>query len=233
MFEEEIMKTTLITGAGRGIGLALTKEFLANGYKVIGTFRDESKANELITLAKENSNLIPITADVTDENSFSTLKKLLDKETQLDYLINNSGVIGSRSDSILELKIEQLIDVFKVNTFGPMLICQLAIPYLKSKGTVAHITSMMGSISDNASGGYYDYRMSKTALNMFNKCLSLEYPSLTCLLLHPGWVQTEMGGQGAQVTPGESAKGLFKVITEAKLNQSGGFLDFRGKTIPW
>ena len=227
------MKKVLITGAGRGIGLALTKEFTKNGYAVIATYRNEKSATELINFAKANHSVKLVTADVADEKTFEPLKKTLKDLGGLDILINNAGVIGDKSPSLLELDMKTVIQVFQVNTLGPMMINRLAMPYLIKTATIANVSSIMGSIGDNLSGGYYDYRMSKAALNMFNKCLSKELPNMTCLTLHPGWVQTEMGGAGATVTVDDCARGLFKVISSATLKQSGQFIDYTGKELPW
>lgn len=225
------MKTVLITGAGRGIGLALTKEFTTAGYKVIATYRDEKTAKDLLDFAKTASTVTLVTADVALEKTFGPLKEQLKKIGSLDILINNSGVIGDQGRSLLEQDMETLEHVLQVNTLGPMRITKLAIPFMNKGGTIAQISSLMGSIDDNESGGYYDYRMSKTALNMFNKCLSKEFPQFTCITLHPGWVQTDMGGAGATVAVKDSAHGLFKVITSAK--QTGKFIDYTGKELSW
>lgn len=222
------MKNVLITGAGRGIGLALTKEFLKNGYHVIGTYRDEKSASELLHLPQVTG----VKIDVTDEKSFSSLKEELKKAKVIDVLVNNSGVIGDKSKSLLDININKVAEVLNVNTLGPMRICQQVIPFMIKGGTVAQITSLMGSIADNMSGGYYDYRMSKAALNMFNASLTKEFSHLKCLVLHPGWVQTDMGGAGANVTAEDCAQGLFQVMTDEK-RQSGHFYDFRGKELPW
>jgi NAD(P)-dependent dehydrogenase (short-subunit alcohol dehydrogenase family) len=227
------MKNVMITGAGRGIGLALTKAFANNGYKVLATYRSEKTANELLKFSKENSNVLTATADVTDESTFGPVKDQLKKLGNLDILINNSGVMGDTARSLFELNMDKVADTLMVNTLGPMRVSRLAIPFMKNGGTIAQITSLMGSIADNESGGYYDYRMSKTALNMFNKCLSKEFPDITCITLHPGWVQTDMGGPNATVTQTECAQGLYKVISGAKINQSGHFYDFTGKELPW
>lgn len=225
------MKKVLITGAGRGIGLALTKEFTQNGFQVLGTYRNEKSAKELLDYAQANSTVITTTIDVVDESSYTPLKEQLKKLGGIDILINNSGVIGDRANSLSELNMDTVEEVLQVNTIGPMRITKLVLPFLNKGATIAHISSLMGSIADNESGGYYDYRMSKTALNMFNACLAKELKNITCLALHPGWVQTDMGGAGATVTPTDSARGLFKVITTNK--QSGQFFDYTGKQLPW
>lgn len=225
------MKTVVITGAGRGIGLALTKKFTENNYNVIATYRDAKSARDLLDYAKSHPTITPLTLDVTLEKTFAPLRDHLKKVGGTDILVNNSGVIGGEGRSLLELDMEKLEDVLQVNTLGPMRISKLAIPFMKNNGTIAQISSLMGSIKDNGSGGHYDYRMSKTALNMFNMCLSKEFPQFTCITLHPGWVQTDMGGPNATVTVEDSAAGLFKVITTAK--ETGKFIEYSGKELPW
>jgi NAD(P)-dependent dehydrogenase (short-subunit alcohol dehydrogenase family) len=226
------MKNVVITGAGRGIGLALTKQFAQSGYYVLGTYRDEKSAKNLLKLAQESENVTAVTADVTDEKSFAAFQNQLKKLENIDILINNSGVIGDKASGLADLDLKKVAEVFEVNTFGPMRVSRTVLPFMKKNSVIAQITSLMGSIADS-SGGYYDYRMSKAALNMFNMCLSKEYTDVTCLVLHPGWVQTDMGGAGASVTTENCAEGLFKVITTATLKQTGNFYDFKGKQLPW
>lgn len=226
-----VMKNVIITGAGRGIGLALTKEFTNHNYNVFATYRDAKSAKELLDFAKTHPTITPVTLDVTDQKTFKPLKDQLKKSGSIDILINNSGVIGDEGRSLLELDMETVEEVLKVNTIGPMRVTQAVIPFMNKSGTIAQISSLMGSIKDNGSGGYYDYRTSKTALNMFNMCLSKEFPQFTCLTLHPGWVQTDMGGPNATVSIKDSAQGLFKVITTTK--QTGQFIDYTGKELPW
>lgn len=227
------MKNVLITGAGRGIGFALTKLFVARGDFVLGTYRDEKSASRLLQLCKESPQVLAVTADVRDEETFGPLKSALKKLSSIDILINNSGIIGSQADSLLDLNVAKVAEVLDVNTLGPIRVSKLVVPFMKKGGTVAQITSLMGSIADNSSGGYYDYRMSKTALNMFNMCLAKEFQHLTCLALHPGWVQTDMGGVGATVAVEDCADGLFQVITTATQGQSGQFFDYEGNSLPW
>ncbi len=225
------MKTVLITGAGRGIGLALTKEFTEHGYQVLGTYRDEKSAKELLDFAKTNKSVLTTTIDVRNEKTFTPLKEQLKKIGGIDILINNSGIIGDRGRSLLELDLNTVEEVLQVNTLGPIRITKLVLPFMNKGASIAQISSLMGSIADNGSGGYYDYRMSKAALNMFNMSLAKDFPDITCLTLHPGWVQTDMGGAGASVSATDSARGLCKVIRTQK--QSGKFFDYTGKELPW
>lgn len=200
---------------------------------MIGTYRDAKNAKELLQMSKDSSSVIAVMADVTDESTFGSLKEQLKNLKSIDILINNSGVIGDKTPSLLELDLEGVSEVLNVNTLGPMRVSKLVIPFINKNGIVAQITSQMGSIADNKSGGYYDYRMSKAALNMFNMSLAKEFTNLTCLALHPGWVQTDMGGTGATVTTQDCAAGLFKVITTSTLKQTGEFYNFKGEHLPW
>ncbi len=228
------MKNIVITGAGRGIGLALTRQFLKNGNRIHATYRDEKSARELLDMASASKGFLSTTTlDVAEERSFGEFEKALAKLGGVDILVNNAGVIGGRTSSLLELDLVEVAKVFQVNTFGPMRSTRATLPYLNPRAVIASITSLMGSITDNESGGYYDYRMSKTALNMFNKSLSKEFPEFTCLVLHPGWVATDMGGPGAPVTPEASARGLHEIIAGAGTHLSGKFYDFTGKELPW
>ncbi|MCC2679137.1 MAG: short-chain dehydrogenase [Pseudobdellovibrio sp.] len=227
------MKNVLITGAGRGIGFSLVKEFANNGYTVLATYRDAAAAKNLLAFSKDNPKVKTVTADVSDESSFADLKAAVQRLGHIHILINNAGVIGGKARNLQELNLDEMNKVFQVNTFGPIKVCKAVMPFVPKDGKVVQISSLMGSISDNGSGGYYDYRMSKTALNMFNMCLSMEFPDVTCLTLHPGWVQTDMGGAGATLPVDQCAKGLYKVITEATAAQSGDFLDYRGHQLGW
>jgi len=226
------MKNVVITGAGRGIGLALVKEFSRQGFRVLGTYRSEKSARELLRLTDE-AEVSAVTADITDEKTFGPLVKKLEEWGSVDILVNNAGVIGEMAGSLRELHPRKMMETFDTNTFGPVRVSQAVMPFVSKGGKIAHITSLMGSITDNESGGYYDYRMSKAALNMFNSCLAKEFPQLTCIVLHPGWVQTDMGGAGAAVSPEESARGLCKVILNATLEQSGRFFEYTGRNLPW
>lgn len=227
------LKNIVITGAGRGIGFALTKIFTQNGHHVVGTYRSDKTASQFLNFAKEHSTVTAVQADVTSEDTLKNLSTTLKNSPAIDILINNSGVVGERGNSILEQDLEALTEVFNVNTLGPMRVIKAVLPYMNKVGTIAQITSLMGSIADNTSGGYYDYRMSKAALNMMNMCLTKELPHMTCLVLHPGWVQTDMGGAGAKVTVEDCAQGLYRVITTPSLRKSGEFLDYTGQHLPW
>lgn len=228
------MKNVVITGAGRGIGLALTREFLKAGDRVLATFRDRAAAEELFALQKSTNNrLMTAALDVADDGSLGPLREALAVFGAVDILVNNAGVIGGKANSLQELDLARLEHVFQVNTLGPIRVTRTVLPHLRPDAVVASITSLMGSIADNSSGGYYDYRMSKAALNMFNRSLARELTGRACIVLHPGWVRTAMGGEAAPVTPEESARGLHTVIRGAGPRETGKFFDYSGRELPW
>lgn len=227
--------TFLITGCSRGIGLELTKQALTLGHKVFAAVRDVKKSSELNALAKANSeNLKVITLDTSSDESVAQAAKELSEP--IDVLINNAGVyLDSNASSLRELKSLTVTDTFQTNTLGPMRVTKAFLENLSRSNTpkVINITSLMGSIKDNSSGGSYAYRMSKTALNMFSKCLSVEFPNFTVVSVHPGWVQTDMGGGGATTPIPESAKGILKIALDATKQDTAKFYDFKKRELAW
>jgi NAD(P)-dependent dehydrogenase (short-subunit alcohol dehydrogenase family) len=221
-------RTVFITGSGRGIGLELARVFLKQGFEVIATSR--TLTPELESLAGATVFSLDVTGSMDALQAKAS--KLFPKA--LDILINNAGQLVNEP-GFETLNPQVIEESFRVNTLGPVRVTQALMPWLKksSRPVVASITSQMGSIADNSSGGYYAYRISKAALNMFNKSLSKDFPMMTCLVLHPGWVQTRMGGESAPVTVMDSASGLYRIISEATPNVSGKFLNFSGKELPW
>jgi NAD(P)-dependent dehydrogenase (short-subunit alcohol dehydrogenase family) len=221
----------LITGAGRGIGFELTKLALADGHNVYALVRNPDKAKDLTELKNRYpSKLRFLKADVRVAEELKQAQTEI-KNTPLDVLINNAGILTD--SDIRHLTPDELQSVFAVN--APIQVTQTFLQNLKSAPApkLVNITSLMGSISDNGSGGYYAYRMSKAALNMFAKSFSVDEPSITTLQLHPGWVRTNMGGPQAPVEPVDSAKGLYKVIMTSKPEQSGKFFNYDGRALPW
>lgn len=227
--------TFLITGCSRGIGLELTSQALALGHKVIACVRDPKKSLELNDLAKSHKgNLKVVALDTSsDESTVDAAKTILEP---IDVLINNAGVyLDARANNLSEVSSQMVIDTFQTNTLGPMRVTKAFAGHLNRAGNpkVINITSLMGSIEDNAAGGSYAYRMSKTALNMFSKCLSIEFPSFTVLSVHPGWVQTDMGGKGATTSIPESARGILNLALNAKKEETAKFYDFKKRELPW
>ncbi|MEH6583236.1 MAG: SDR family oxidoreductase [Halioglobus sp.] len=222
--------TVLITGANRGIGLEFARQFSERGYRVIGTARKPEQATELKALRAQVEIL-----DVTDSSSVKALAAKLEG-IEIDILINNAGTGGYNAASFLEFDFDQLPMTFDVNSLGPMRVTQALFENLKqgSDKKIIHISSVMGSIENNR-GGYYGYRASKTALNMFNKTLSVELGSqgFVCVVLHPGWVKTRIGGEGAKLTTEESITGMLAVIDQLSSDNNGHFYDYQGNEIPW
>lgn len=223
------MTTVLITGANRGIGLALAKAYAATGDTVIGTARDVAKAAELKAVAQT---VLPL--DVTLSSSVDALAKALDGRP-INLLINNAG-IGDRA-GIDTLDFEMFERVLAVNTLAPIRVLSALRPNLAavSKAIAANISSQLGSI-ENATGDMgIAYRTSKAALNMALRSAAAVYAKdeTTLLALHPGWVSTDMGGAAAPVSPDQSAAGLKQVIADAGPSDTLRFLDWQGKTLPW
>lgn len=225
--------TVLVTGAGRGIGLEFVRQLLAAKKNVVAWVRDTQKATELMALQKQNPAQLTVqTVDVTNDDS---IKKAVSQLTSLDLVINNAGVLLDGSDKFASLPIEKLKQTFEVNVYGPMRVAQHTLPLLQKSTSpvLATISSKMGSIEDNTSGGYYAYRMSKTAVNMFTKSFSVDFPKIKTLALHPGWVQTDMGGAGATTTPQQSVTGLLRTLLEPQKYKTGSFVNFEGDILPW
>lgn len=221
------MKTALITGANRGIGLELAKQLQQKNYRVIITCR---KSNSVI---ESHGFQIESGFDVSSESSVQKLAKKL-KHTDINLLINNAGILSSMD--INSLDYEAMRQQFEINTLGPLRVTQNFIPHLmQNKGSkVAIISSRMGSITDG-SGGQYGYRISKTAVNMAGSCLAhdLKPKGIAVALLHPGYVRTDMTGNQGFIDADESANGLIKRIDELNLDNSGGFWHTDGTQLPW
>jgi NAD(P)-dependent dehydrogenase (short-subunit alcohol dehydrogenase family) len=224
-------KTVLITGANRGLGLEFAREYHARGYRVIGTARNPGEADELHGLGVRVEQL-----DVADPASVRALGRRL-KGVPIDILINNAGIIGPHAHSFTSLDVDALDRTWQVNSLGPMRVTQALYGNLKLADTrkIISITSDLGSISRNTGGGLYGYRMTKAALNMFNRTLAAELgpDGFICVVLHPGWVQTDMGGRNAPLTPKQSISGMIKVIDGLTAADNGRFFDYRGREMPW
>jgi len=222
----------VITGANRGIGLELARQLLARGDEVVATARDTSKASQLRGLGGE---LTVERCDVADAASVRSFAARVDGA--VDVLINNAGVLDGYT-GIEDTDIEQALEIYDVNALGALRVTQALLPQMR-KGTakkLVFVTSGMGSITDNTSGGAYGYRMSKAALNMASRSLAAELApaGFISFVINPGWVRTEMGGVGATISVEESAGGLIARIDEATKSDSGGFLDYRrAKTWPY
>jgi len=219
------MVNYLITGANRGIGLEYCKQLKAKGETVIAVCREPSE--ELKSLGVQIESGI----DVTSDDSVTELAKRL-PGTTIDVLINNAGII--EASSLDDLDFESLERQFRVNAVAPLRVTKALLPMIPQGGKVILMTSRMGSIEDNTSGGFYGYRMSKTALSMAGKSLAedLKPRQIAVGILHPGMVKTRMTGFSG-ITTTESVEGLLKRIEELNLKNSGTFWHAKGEVLPW
>jgi NAD(P)-dependent dehydrogenase (short-subunit alcohol dehydrogenase family) len=225
-------QTILITGAGRGLGLALAHVLTHRGHTVIGTLRNAKESDALRALGAEIETL-----DVADEASISALGERL-KGRAIDVVVNNAGV-GSGAKGLSELTQAELDRVFRINTFGPALVTRALLPPLRAgkRKVVMNISSQLGSIAGNTGGSSYAYRASKSALNQITRSMAAELGApphgFTCFVVHPGWVRTDMGGPGAPISPEESAAALAERIEKASAAVNGKFLNYDGAEMPW
>ena len=229
-----MQQSVLITGANRGIGLEFARQYAAAGWRVHACCRHPEAAAELVALKGQDLSVHRL--DVADPAGIATLAQELKGQT-LDLLLNNAGTYGPAATGFGRLQSEPWLDAFRINSIAPLLMVQAFLEHLEAgRGrTIATLTSKMGSMSDNGSGGSYVYRSSKAALNAALKSLSLDLAprSLKVLILHPGWVRTDMGGPHGEIAADESARRLRALIAGATAQDSGRFIDIDGSTIPW
>jgi NAD(P)-dependent dehydrogenase (short-subunit alcohol dehydrogenase family) len=223
-------KKVVISGAGRGIGKELVGLFLENGFEVFAGMRNPEDLR-LDFPQRQRMFCHVHQLDVTDDTSVNRFAAQLDG---IDILINNAGILTQPVALLDDLTLEGVDQMFNVNTLGSLRLAKAFMPkFRKPAGIIANISSLMGSMLDNKSGRCYGYRMSKAALNMVTRCLAADYPDVISVSLHPGWVKTKMGGENAPVEPKESAAGLFQVISNLGKGDSGKFIDFKGRELPW
>ncbi len=220
------MQTVLITGANRGIGLALCKIYLAQGWQVIGVCRNASPE-----LTETGARVIA-GVDVTDQKALNHLADTLTGK-KLDLLINNAGVL--QRETLGNLDYSSIEHQFNINAVAPLRVTEALLGSLHKGAKIAFITSRMGSIADNTSGAYYGYRMSKAALNAAAMSLArdLHPKGIAVAILHPGYVQTAMVNFGGDISADESAQRLSQRIADLTLENSGTFWHSNGDTLPW
>ncbi len=232
------MDTLLITGANRGIGLEFCKQYAAAGWRVLACCREPGKADALIKLAAKYPDLIKVHAlDVADHAQIEQLARTLAGET-IDLLINNAGIYPAADrHGFGHTDYVEWMTAFNINTMAPLkmveaFIGQIARSRLKR---IVTLTSQMGSVDDNRSGGSYLYRSSKAAANMVMKSLAvdLQGQGITAVALHPGWVKTDMGGPNAMLGVEQSVADMRKVIDGLTLADTGKFIGNDGVVIPW
>jgi NAD(P)-dependent dehydrogenase (short-subunit alcohol dehydrogenase family) len=193
------MPSALITGANRGLGLEFARQYLAEGWQVYVTCRDPDSASELQRLADTSDDKLQILAlDVTDPASVKSAAAELDGQA-IDLLLNNAGIGGPRGQTIGNIDYEAWMKVLDVNTMGPMRVSEAFVDHVakSERKLIVTLTSGMGSLADNTSGGSIAYRSSKAAVNMVMRSLAIDLAlrSITCVVINPGWVLTDMGGR--------------------------------------
>ena len=223
------MKTILITGANRGIGLALTRQFVARGDRVIAVCRHTSDALEA-TGARVEAGI-----DVTDDAALAALAQRLG-DTRIETLVLNAGIMAREVlGSIDHAGFDAIRRQFDVNALGPLRVAQALLGQLGEGAKIGIVTSRMGSVADNTSGGAYGYRASKAAVNAIGKSLAIDLAprGIAVVLLHPGYVATDMVGGSGDVTPEQAARQLVERLDALTLEQAGAFMHANGSELPW
>lgn len=230
--------TSLVTGANRGLGLEFTRQLLARGDHVLATAREPGRASALNLLAGEHpGRLRVLPLDVADPASIRALARelALDGEPPaLRLLVNCAGVLHS-GERFGRLDPAVLEGSFRVNAMGPLLLTEALAPMLADGAKVANISSVLGSIASLGRFGSPSYDISKAAQNMATALLAkaLAERGIVVLALHPGWAQTDMGGDNATVPAAESVAGMLRVVESAATADSGSFRDWQGHALPW
>jgi NAD(P)-dependent dehydrogenase (short-subunit alcohol dehydrogenase family) len=226
------LPTVLLTGANRGLGFEFAKSFAADGWRVHACARKGEKSKRLRSLSGD---VVIHRLDVTDGLKVAGLARELAAEP-IDLLINNAGIYGPRT-GFGETDYDEWAEVLKVNLLAPLRMVERFVGLLEQgQGkTIVNISSIMGSIAQNTSGSSYIYRSSKAALNMITKTLSVDLgpKGFTVVSFHPGWVQTDMGGEGADIDAPRSVAGIRKVLGGLTPAGNGKFFNYDGEELPW
>ena len=229
------MPSALITGANRGLGLEFAQQYLTDGWQVYATCRDPESASELRQLA-DGGKLRILPLDVTDPASVKAAAKELEGQA-IDLLLNNAGVGGARGQTIGNIDYESWAKVLDANSLGPMRVSEAFVDNVarSERKLIVTLTSGMGSIGDNTSGGAFAYRSSKAAVNMVMRSLAIDLAprGITCVVVNPGWVRTDMGGPNATLTRAESVTRLRRLIDNLGPTQSGKFFNHDGREYAW
>lgn len=222
------MPTILITGAARGLGLEFVRQYAAAGWRVLATVRDPLSGK-----AASDAGAEVYVADMADPGSLDRLVAGLG-ETGLDVLLANAGLYGTNQD-FGAVDAKGFLHVMQVNVLAPLHLAELLADRMARGGIIAAVSSKMGSMTENTSGGNYAYRASKAALNMVLKSMSLDLKDrgLTVVALSPGWVRTDMGGAAAPLSPEQAVAGMRQVLDRVGPEDSGAFLHYDGTKLPW
>ena len=231
------MPTILITGANKGIGLELAKQYSQTNWQVIACCRSPSDASELQALKQASKDHFSIySLELASIDNIVTFSNQVQGQP-IDILINNAAVFGPTSTTWKTVDPTAWLDVFKINTIAPFVLAEKLAKNITNSELkmIVNMSSNMGSIEENTAGGEYIYRSSKAALNMITKSLSIDLKELgiNVISLHPGWVKTSMGGSNALITTQECVTGIRKVLSALTAEDSGAFIGYDGKRLEW
>ncbi|MCC2547076.1 SDR family oxidoreductase [Hymenobacter sp. BT175] len=243
------MKRVLITGANRGLGLELTRQYLERGDQVFAATRQPAEATDLQALqAQHGDQLVLVGLDITSSASLTAAyQTVADRTDRLDILINNAGIlpghpgsdIGADSDTqhLGQLRYEEAMQVLGTNAVGPLLVTQQFLPLLRAahRARIVSLSSGLGSLELKASGTHYHYSASKAAMNMYMRTVAAEagHYGIISVMIDPGWMRTAMGGEGASLPPADSARGIIRLTDQLHAEENGSFLTWQGKSVPW
>ncbi|TPG67469.1 SDR family oxidoreductase [Hymenobacter nivis] len=235
------MQRILITGANRGLGLELTRQYLERGAHVLAASRQPDAARELQALRRQYAErLTLITLDVTDDASIAAAAQAAAQAVDgLDVLINNAGVYqpGGKGQPLGQLSAAAAVETFRINAVGPLLVAQALLPLLRAggKARIVSISSGLGSLTWKASGDPYHYSASKAALNMYMRSLAAEvgHQGILSVVVDPGWMRTGMGGDHATQEPADSARGIIRLAEQLHAEENGSFVTWQNQPVPW
>ena len=229
-------RVVVITGANRGLGLEFCRQYLSGGAKVYACSRTPEKAAALLELKQsygDSLEIVPL--DVCNPIMLANLSYVI--EEPIDILINNAGIYGPKGSAFGEYKADEWAEVLRINTIAPMMVVQTLAEKIAAshEKKIVLVSSKMGSIADNQKGGSYIYRSSKAAVNAVGKSLAIDLggQGIKVTIVHPGWVQTDMGGPNALIDAETSITGLCDVIEKLDEKNSGDFFSYDGTLIPW
>ena len=235
------MQRIFITGANRGLGLELTRQYLERGDQVLAASRQPEAARELQALRRQYpERLVLLALDVTDDASIAAAAQAAAGAVEgLEVLLNNAGVYqpGGVAQGLGQLTAAAAAETFRINAVGPLLVTQALLPLLRAgrKGRIVSISSGLGSLTWKASGEPYHYSASKAALNMYMRSLAAEvgHQGVLSVIVDPGWMRTGMGGTHATQEPADSARGIIRLAEQLHADENGGFVTWQNQSVPW
>jgi len=229
-------ETILITGSNRGIGLELCRQYAQAGWQVHACCRQPENAKALIKLSSEYNQITIHALDVSDSQQIKALAQSL-KSTPIDILFNNAGIYGQGDAYFGNTDEAKWLECFRINTIAPLKMMEYFVNHVavSEYKIMASMSSKMGSMADNGSGGSYVYRSSKAAINavMASAAIDLKPQNIKVAILHPGWVKTDMGGPNAEISTEQCVTQLKQILSKLTLDLSGSFFDIDGTVIPW